>query len=561
MKFDYKSYTPIAEGGEGFIYEYKGKIVKVYKEHVDKGIKEKKIKALMAKPRIGGIVYPLDTVEDENGRFIGFIMDKIEGEDIKKLSNKKYVTSNNISTKDILAVLLRIQSIIIKLHKQGIIIGDLNDQNIIIDKNMNVYFIDCDSWCIDGIQCDVAIDLFKDPCLQSNNFDKNTDAYAFSILAWKLLTRVHPFGGTVQPDIPTTERMERRISIIDRANVTIPRIAKQWNGLAPELIEQFKDNFENGKRTLIPALQDMADNLSYCQKDGEYYYSKFNECPYCNSNAKIQTRPVSLGSAGGLRLVALINGDNVRTVFNRTLFLNTNNEIEDMRFGTKYPYSKGYKYYYTEDGYLIEDSKDEFIIHSSKDYTIPKKYNSNIVVEGNIIYYISDKDMFTKLTVTKYGNDIFNICRCSTTSYFGVYEGKYCIVNYYRGKLVISVNGSNIETPFSSEIVNYGIHCDNISGKWMILFEDKKNRYYTYVITETGIEYKTDEIRYECMLYYPCISNSTIYIPIENKIRGYNYSKLLFKDFECDVVDAGSNLIKNGKRFEIVNDDNIYVLG
>jgi len=95
-------------------------------------------------------------------------MDKVDGEEFKKLSNKKFVKANGITKKEILAMLDRLFDVLAELHKQGIYIGDLNDQNILFDKHYDISIIDCDSWSIDSEKCDVAMDLFKDPLLVSN---------------------------------------------------------------------------------------------------------------------------------------------------------------------------------------------------------------------------------------------------------------------------------------------------------------------------------------------------------------------------------------------------------
>ena len=187
----------LAEGGEGIIYEYGDKLIKAYKSHVNMPTKEKKIKLLMAKNLPAEVISPIDIVYDSRNKFVGYIMDKVDGEEFKKLSNKKFVKANGITKKEILAMLDRLFDVLADLHKQGIYIGDLNDQNILFDKHYNISIIDCDSWSIDSEKCDVAMDLFKDPLLVSNNFDQKTDTYAFSVLSWKSLTRIHPFGGTM----------------------------------------------------------------------------------------------------------------------------------------------------------------------------------------------------------------------------------------------------------------------------------------------------------------------------------------------------------------------------
>jgi len=89
----------IAEGGEGFVYEYKNNyVVKIYKpDVVDLRSKEIRAKLLMKINLPDEVIKPLDLVTDNSGKFIGIVMQKVDGEDFKKLSNKKFVKSNNIN--------------------------------------------------------------------------------------------------------------------------------------------------------------------------------------------------------------------------------------------------------------------------------------------------------------------------------------------------------------------------------------------------------------------------------------------------------------------------------
>ena len=363
----------------------------------------------------------------------------------------------------------------------------------------------------------------------------------------------------MQPDIAITDRMAKGISVIDRKDITIPRTAKAWNGFSPALLSDFKSVFEKGVRTLSDSMEDMLNNLSYCNKDKEYYYSKFSSCPYCNSNAKVNLKPISQGVVGGLKLYALYDGEEIKTVFDRYTYLDNGGFV---RNGNQtVGYFQQFRYYFLADGNKVLESNDLFTFHTDKDYQINKKFKSQIVVDGNSIYYISPQNTFTKMDIMPSGNAIKNICKVSNTAYFAVENGNYCIVNYYAGKVIVNINGANTVIDYKSDIVNYGIHMDEITGKWLVIFEDKAGKFFTYVLNGKDIEYQTDGIKYDCQLNCPCISNSTIFIPIDGKIRGFNYQKSAFKDFECGVVSDESNLIKEKNKFVIVNFENVYVLG
>lgn len=558
IKFDTTTRTLLTEGGEGYIYEYNGKIIKTFKPHIDVAAKERKVSALMKVALPKSVITPIDTVLDMRGRFIGYCMEKVSGEEFKRLSNRKFVTANNITTKDILGLLVKAKSVLAEIHKQNIYVGDLNEQNILFDTAGNIYLIDCDSWTVGGDKCTVAMDLFKDPQLQADNFNADTDNYAFMVLAWKSLTRVHPFGGTIEPDMPILDRITKGISVIDRQNVKLPRLTKEWKGFSPDLVSEFKSVFEGGVRTLTENMEDMLANLTQCKKDKEYYYNKFSSCPYCNSNAHVNKKPVSQGSVGGLKLYAIYDGTKIKAVFDRYTYLGNDGFVHNGN--QEVAFSSIARYHYAKGGLEIFELPDHITFRNGKDYRIEKKYKSAIEVCGNKIYYISTKNTLTQLEITQSGNGIKNICKVSNTAYFAVSGDNYCVVNYYTGKIIVNINGTNTVIDYDSDIVNYGIHHDEVSGKWLIILEDGKGKFSTFVISGGVVEYHTDAIKYTCQLNCTCIYNSNIFIPVDGKIRGYSYKKSAFKDFECSVVSEESKLIKEKNRFVIVNLENVYYL-
>lgn len=560
IKFDATNRTPLTEGGEGAIYEYNGKIIKVFKPHIDLSAKERKVNALMKSTLPNAVITPIEAVLDNKGRFIGYSMEKVSGEEFKRLSNRKFVTANNIDTKFVLSLLVKVKAVLNEIHKQNIYIGDLNDQNILFDMSGNIYFIDCDSWAVGDDKCSVAMDLFKDPELKSDEFNADTDNYAFSILAWKCLTRAHPFGGTMNPDMAITDRMSKGISVIDRSEITIPRTAKSWKGFSPDLVSEFKAVFESGLRTLSGSMEDMKNNLVQCKKDKEYYYGKFSNCPYCDSSARVNQKPISQGVVGGLKLYALYDGENIKTVFDHYTYLDNGGFV---RNGNQtLGYFSQFRYHFLSAGSYVVETNDYFIVFcANKNHSIKKKFKSQIAVEGNSVYYISPQNTLVKMEVMENGNAIKNICKVSNTAYFSVENENNCIVNYYVGKLIVNINGANTIIDYQSDIIDYGIHRDEVTGKWLVIFEDSKGKFCTYVLDGKSVEYHTDAIKYDCQLNCPCISNFTIFIPIDGKIRGFNYKKSAFKDFECGVVSEESNLIKEKNKFVIVNFENVYVLG
>ena len=560
IKFDTTTRMPLTEGGEGYIHEHNGKIIKTFKPHIDIAAKERKVNALMKASLPKAVITPIDTVLDMRGRFIGYCMEKVSGEKIEWFKNKKYVISHDIDTKFVLEILVKIKKLLKEIHRNGMAIGDLNTKNILFDYSGNAFIIDCDSWSVAGENCSVAMETFKDPKVKRDNFTEESDNYSFMVIAWSCLTRVHPFGGVMNPDIDILERMKKELSVIDRTGIKLPRVTKSWKGFSPDLVSEFKSVFEGGVRTLSDNMEDMLANITQCKKDKEYYYSKFSSCPYCDSNAQVNKKPISQGSVGGLKLYAIYDGTKIKAVFDRYTYLTNDGWVvwNDCRIN----HHSGVRYYFSDAAQVIEDLSYQIDIYTKngKIFHIDKKYKSAIEVCGNKIYYISTKNTLTQLEIMPSGNGIKNICKVSNTAYFAVSGDNYCVVNYYTGKIIVNINGVNTVIDYDSDIVNYGIHHDEISGKWLIILEDSKGKFNMFVISGGTAEYQTDAIKYSCQLNCPCIYNSNIFIPVDGKIRGYSYKKSAFKDFECGVVSEESKLIKEKNRFVIVNLENVYCL-
>lgn len=556
MQFDVRGKTPLAEGGEGIIYEYgKKSVIKIYKSHINFAAKQQKIQTLIKTNLPKEVVKPTDCVFDRKQRFIGMVMPKVQGEDFKKLSNKKFVTSNNINTKDILEMLDKFWNILQELHKQNIFIGDLNDQNILFNpKTKEIFIIDTDSWSIGTQHCEVAMDLFKDPKLVGDNFNANTDTYAFCVLAWKSLTRIHPFGGTTNPDMQIIDRISRGISVIDNADVKIPRTTKSWRNLSPDLVGDFKNVFNSGDRKFGNNISYLLHHLTYCKTDDDYYFSDFNTCPICNAAAKVINKAISIGVENGFKIAQVLATLDIKTVYSDKAYLNTSDEVVNIKTGQKIPYSGG-RCLFDNNGNVVVCYKEYMQIGEAK---IPIKFNSYPIVDGNAVYYLSDQEYLCKLEIIAGGIGKENIQKCSSTSFFNVVNGKYCLVNIYDNKIIVNIDGYYYTMDFDKKIVDCAAHYDAKLDRWLVIIEDSTSTYHTYVLDKNTLKWSSDKINYKCSVYNICFDNGAIYIPIDDAIRGLNIKTLQYKDFTCNAVDSDSILIKNGGQFIIVNDDNIY---
>ena len=557
---------PFAEGGEGILYEYgKDCLIKVYKPHIDLKKKSTKIKALMNKTLPQTIIKPIDIV-NKNGKFIGYTMKKVSGEDVKRLSNKKHIKLNNIKYNDILKVLVAIKDTLNELHRQNIYIGDLNDTNVIFDKHFNVFFIDCDSWSIDTEQCDVCMDSFKDPLLVGNNFSDKTDAFAYAILIFKSLTKIHPYGGVTKPDMDILERMSKGICVIDNKNVVIPKTIPTWNFIPPKLLGEMKEIFENIKRFLIDgSIEEFYENLKQCPVDKEYYYSKFNECPFCNNAAKVYEKPQKVSAdSGAIIPILYFSKNDVKIIVSPDAYVDMNDSIVHMRSGRREDRLSNCRYYFSNDGEVMYEVWDKHIeIHSAFGHYKFEKTNGSIVnVVGDKCYYINLNNSLVELTITKQGNSSKIIAKCAFNNIFKVFDEKnYFVCSIYDGMKILNISGYNYTLQDNSKILGYGIHFDDVKKQWLFIYENDKGKFETYIFDKNNVVFHSDTIKYSADLANICFNNGIIFTPCSGLIRGFAFDKNIYKDFDCAVVDEDSQLIKAGKKFTIINEKEIYSFG
>lgn len=293
----------INEGGEGSIYELDGYIVKVFDktENLEK-LEEKGIK--ICKLMKLGYILPKDhrfslpvvllietKIDKKNGKEqvvpVGFYMNKIQGKEFAILNSSRTCKKYGVTLKNILEMLLLIKNDLELLHDNGIVIGDLNERNILFDDSLTPYIIDCDSWAIDNYKCDVIMPNYRDPLVKSNNFTRESDNYAFMILAFKMLTRMHPFGG-VHPDkkyenMQPEDRMPLKAHVLTKG-ISLPKNVRNFNILSNDLVILFKRFFEGQTRTIGTEFEDFYTNLNQCEKCNEIYWNGRKSCPCCGSS-------------------------------------------------------------------------------------------------------------------------------------------------------------------------------------------------------------------------------------------------------------------------------------
>ena len=209
---DNNQYQPIqikemigSPGGEGTVYRTSipGIVCKIYHKDKTTNISKRKIE-LMVTHRVNntGICWPISAIYDKNGVFRGYLMNEAKGQKLSLgiFQHTWRLKHPNWTRVESVKLVLNILKKISYLHEAGILLGDINENNILFENENSVYFVDCDSFQVEGFPCGVGTPAYVAPEIQGVNFQKqlrteNNELFAVAILLFMIMVPgKHPYS-------------------------------------------------------------------------------------------------------------------------------------------------------------------------------------------------------------------------------------------------------------------------------------------------------------------------------------------------------------------------------
>lgn len=243
------------QGGEGKIYIKNNVVYKIYIDYT-KTIKKEKIKELSVLQH-KNIIKPDNIIwtNQKKNKMIGYTMKYIENtEPLCKYFTNSFQNANNITSKNILELVYRLQETIHYIHTNKILIVDGNEFNYLVtNKTQMPYFIDVDSYQTPSFPATAIMPSIRD--WHTKGFNELSDWYSFAIIACQLFIGIHPYKGT-HPNFSKKDlesRMKANISIFNK-DVSIPSTVRDFNYIPDIFLEWFINLFEKGKRILPPGI-------------------------------------------------------------------------------------------------------------------------------------------------------------------------------------------------------------------------------------------------------------------------------------------------------------------
>ena len=329
-------------GGEGSIYTISGDpsmLAKVYHPHILDNELEAKIKTMYQNPPaqevLSQIAWPIDILYDEQRRFRGFMMRKLNvTHDLIDIYEYPPRALKSVTLQHKLIIAQNICLVISAVHKAGYIFGDFNPMNIGVNLNDGtVAFFDADTYhfkdkktgltyrCKAGCPGYVAPELLatckkftalhpeiKDVYAHAPlpTFTFETDNFALAIHIFKLIMNgFTPYNGIPETSSVSLASPGRGDIAVERNNycfapgkkpmaVATPAMAS----LPPEVQTLFERTFVEGFATPSArptadeweiALMHFGENLKQCSNNPYHqFYKELVSCPYCEADERYE---------------------------------------------------------------------------------------------------------------------------------------------------------------------------------------------------------------------------------------------------------------------------------
>ncbi len=295
-----------AKGGEGTLYVTDQKyyiakntqvpvVAKIYHKELRTPDRYRKILYMVTNPvKMRNVCWPINALFDSENNFVGFTMIQAPqeclqlGSSIFKIGQpavrEKYFSS--WQKIDLVKVALTVAKTMETLHKNNILMGDINPCNFLINpqRSGEVYFVDCDSYQVGEFPCPVGREEFTHPGIadrlgaggkvEYGTFMRTLDdeQYSLAILLFSILMNGHhPCDSKEQNNLPLAMKNKEFPYSKSWRVVPDPGCWKMWKNMPKRIRDPFEATFKEWKTTsaedwrkLLSSYQYLIKNNGFC---------------------------------------------------------------------------------------------------------------------------------------------------------------------------------------------------------------------------------------------------------------------------------------------------------
>lgn len=240
----------VAEGGEGKVYCKGSTAYKIYNDP-HKMIPLGKIQELSVLTN-DNIIKPKDVLLDSHNTVIGYTMRMIKDNyTLCQLIPKSFKIRENLNHTQTFDLVKKLQDIVKHCHDNGILIVDLNEYNILVDKGFKeVFCIDVDSYQTKSFHATALMDSVRDRH-SPNKFNEGTDWFSFAVTSFQMQIGIHPYKGKHDKIKDIDQRMLKNISVLNK-DVSVPPVCYDFSIIPSNYLKWYDAIFEQGKRVAPP---------------------------------------------------------------------------------------------------------------------------------------------------------------------------------------------------------------------------------------------------------------------------------------------------------------------
>lgn len=260
----------IASGGEGSIFHVNEAFVaKIYHHDRLTTGQVRKLRRMVERPMgVPWFAWPLVVLANGHGEPVGFLMRRVRGRELfgSVFTPRRSTDFPTWTRRELVALAFAVALRVQRLHAAGVVVGDLNARNVLVEDADHVVLVDCDSFQIEGHVCPVGTTPYVAPELVGVDLATTLrtpehDAFALATLLFMiLLPGKAPYAHVGGTD-PTSNVVRQRFPYPHGTHAADgvppgPWLAA-WSHLPDFIRGAFVDAFVRGERPTAAAWVDL----------------------------------------------------------------------------------------------------------------------------------------------------------------------------------------------------------------------------------------------------------------------------------------------------------------
>lgn len=296
----------IGRGGEGVVLalaDFPLLCVKIYSKLPDQDRVDKlaaMVEAFARDPTLTEwCAWPRELLRNEHGQVCGFVMDRLH--DLAPV-HELYDPEERkrrfplLTWQDLVQAAAFCAAMFAALHQHDVVVGDVNERNVLVRPDGRLHLVDCDSFQIRVggrvFRTGVGVPDYTPPELQGGQFGAlvrtvNHDRFGLAVLCFKLVFMGrHPFAGgasgEIGPAIAAHDYAYPGLALRLRHLLPVAAVPDDLQALfADAFLEQGDDHRPEAER-FTDALLDMAEGLRPCPVEPMHRIAASSrQCPWC----------------------------------------------------------------------------------------------------------------------------------------------------------------------------------------------------------------------------------------------------------------------------------------